>query len=157
MAAVTDDVGQMLMQRSAECDVEHLGTAADAQQRHPPAQRGGEQGELPGVPVAGRFVGDRVRPVSIGRRVDVPAAGDDQCVDPVEHPGGDIGVDRLRWQQAGDTAGQRHPVEIDTRQETGVDIPDPAAGLLPVGGQADHRPDSRAARNVQNRAPSPSR
>ncbi|EUA76394.1 putative glutamine amidotransferase domain protein [Mycobacterium xenopi 4042] len=32
---MADDVGEMLMQRAAEGDVEHLGPAADAQHRQP--------------------------------------------------------------------------------------------------------------------------
>ena len=49
VSAVADDVGQVLVQRSAERDVEHLCAAADAQHRKLPLERGAQQPELPVV------------------------------------------------------------------------------------------------------------
>ena len=54
----------------------------------------------------------------------------------------------------GDAASACDAVEVGAGQETGVHVPHPALSLLPIGGQTDQR---RAARSVQNRAPSPSR
>ncbi|COX48934.1 Uncharacterised protein [Mycobacterium tuberculosis] len=39
MPAMAKDVGQVLVQRAAERDVEHLGAATDAQHGHPPLKR----------------------------------------------------------------------------------------------------------------------
>ena len=60
---------------------------------------GVEQRQSPGVAVARRIVGGRMRVVSVDLRVDVLAAGDDQPVQSVDDPSGDDVVDRLRQEQ----------------------------------------------------------
>jgi hypothetical protein len=74
------DVGQVLVQRAAQLDVEDLAAAADGEHRHVGLQRGGQQGPLAGVadgstpPTSGP--GSRRR-----RRVDVAPAGQHQAVE----------------------------------------------------------------------------
>ena len=58
--------GRCWMQRSAQRDVEHLGTAADSENGQPAAQGAAQQGELPGVAVAGGLIGRRVRRLAVG-------------------------------------------------------------------------------------------
>ena len=145
MAAPPGDVGQVLMQRSAERDVEGLGAAADAQHRQLPVQRRAEQGELPRVPVGCGRVGTRVRRLPVARRVDVSAAGDHQAVEPVEHPVRDVGVDRLRWQQHRDATGQRDALKVDRRQKTGAHVQVSALRLIEISGQTDERPNRATA------------
>ena len=55
VAGVADHIGQMLVQRAAQRDVDHLRAAADAQHRHAAPDRAVDQRELPGValPVVG--------------------------------------------------------------------------------------------------------
>ena len=120
--------------------VEHLRAAADAEHRQTPPQRAGQQRELPGIAIAGRLVGGRVRVVAVG-------AGSTSLPPVMISPSspsstrlGDVGVDRLRRQQRRDAAGQRDPLDVDAGQEAGVHIPDPGLRLLQIGGQADHGP-----------------
>ena len=61
VSAVADDIGQVLMQRPAQCDVEHLCAAADAQHRKLPLERGAQQRELPGVALLSGLVCARMR------------------------------------------------------------------------------------------------
>ena len=174
MAGVPEDVGQVLVQRAAEGDVEDLRPAADPQNRHVPAQRTGHQREFPGVAVAGRLVGGRVGVVAVGGGVDVLAAGDEQTVEAVEHASGDLAVDGLRRQQRRDAAGQGDALDVDAGQEAGVHVPHAGLCLLQIGRQADHRSSRRKGlrhaalrgafasarretRVAQIRAPSPSR
>ena len=95
MPAVSDDVRQVLMQRSAERDVEHLRAATDAQHRQLALERRVQQREFPGVALTAGLVGGRMRLLAVGGGVDVLAAGDQQPVQTVEHPLRDVGIDRL--------------------------------------------------------------
>ena len=164
VAAVAHDVGQVLVQGAALCDVEHLGAAADAEQRQLPVDGPVDQLMLPGVTVPPRLVGFRVGGLTVTRRIDVLAAGDDQAVEAVEHPVGNGRVHGLRRQQHGDAARADDRVEIGLGQEGGRHVPDTGLGLLEIGGQADHgaRVGSGArrgagVRGAQSRAPAPSR
>ena len=157
MAAVAEDVGQMLMQGSAEGDVDHLRAAADAEHRYPAVQGSSQQSELPLVAFVGGLLGRRVRLLAVGGRVDVLAAGEDQTVEPTDHLLGDRTVDGLWRQQHGDAAGPGDALEVDGGQEAGGNVPHPAARLLPIRGESDDRRCHRAARNAQSRGPSPSR
>ena len=153
MAGVPDDVGQVLMQRAAQRHVDHLRAAADAQHRHAAPDRAADQRDLPRIalPVGLHgFVGGGVALLTVGGRVHIPSAGDDQAVQPVEHPVG--GFDGLRRQQHSGPAGEVDALHVDGGQKAGVHIPDPCLRLLQIGGQTQNR--SKAA---QNRAPFPSR
>ena len=96
MLVVADDVGEVLMECAAEGDVENLRTSADAEQRQPARQRPADQGQFPCVAIARRFVGARVRSLTVGGGVDVAAAGDHQTVETVEHAVDDGIVHPLR-------------------------------------------------------------
>ena len=89
VSAVADDIGQVLMQRPAQCDVEHLCAAADAQHRKLPLERGAQQRELPGVALPSGLVGARMRLLTVGSGIDVLAAGDQQPVQAIENTLGD--------------------------------------------------------------------
>ena len=110
MRGVSKHGGQMLVQRSSEGDVDHLGAAADSQHGHPAAQGSVEQRELPVVPVSRGFVGVRTVVVPVGRRIDVAPTGDQYSVEAVQNPLGDARIDRLGRQQDGDPARECDPV-----------------------------------------------
>ena len=155
MARMAEHVGQVLMQRAAERDVERLGTAADPEHRHAASHRTADQSEFECVTpaaVVDRLVGGRMSLLSIGRRIDIAATRDDQAVKAVEHAFGDVGVDRLRRQQHRNAACEVDPFEIDGGQIARTHVPDPGLHPLQVGGQPQNR--SRAA---QSHASSPNR
>jgi hypothetical protein len=126
-------VGQVLVQVSAERDIEHLSAAANAEHRQASLDRAGQQRELPRVAIAARLVGFRMRLLTVYRRVDIFAAGDDQAVEPVEHAVCDRVVHRLRRQQHRDAAGASYAVEVNVRQQSGVYIPDARLGPFEIG------------------------
>ena len=139
MTRVAEHIGQVLVQRAAERHVDHLRAAADAQHRHAAPQRAADQRELPGVALAvglHGLVGGRMARLAVAGRVHVPSAGDDQSVQPVEHPLGGIGG--LRRQQHRGAAGEVDALHVDGRQKACVHIPDPGLRLLQIGGQAEH-------------------
>lgn len=146
------------MQCAAQRDVENLCAAADSEHRKVPVYRGAHQGELPRVANAVRLIGAGMRVVTVGGRVDVPAAGDDQAVDSAEDLVDDAGVDGLRRQQRRDATGQRHTLDVDAGQEAGVHIPDAGLSLLQIGGEADDRTQpGLVLKAAQSHAPFPSR
>src|ERR1700758_4461875 len=136
MATVSEDVGQVLVQRASQRHVEHLCAAADAKYRQPPLERVRDEREFPCVAIVAGIVGLRVWRLPIPCRVNVLAAGYHQTVQSVQHAVGDLVVDGLRWQKDGDTARQGHALEIDVRQEACPNVPYPRLGLLEVGGHA---------------------
>ena len=60
-----DPVRQMLLQGAAECDVEELHPAADAEQGHSVGRRSGDQGELPRIPVRDCQRGSRLYRIGV--------------------------------------------------------------------------------------------
>ena len=153
--AVSHDIGQVLVQSAAQCDVENLCAAADAEHRQSTFQRARQQREFPLVAVVAGFVGLGVRRLAVSRRVDVLATGDHQAVQPVEHPVRDVLVDRLRRQQHRDPACKRHALEVNVRQEACPHIPNPGLRLLEVGGHAHD--GACIVRAAQSHAPFPNR
>ena len=67
VAAVADDVRQVLVQGAAERDVEHLGAAADAEQGQLPVEGPVDQLVLPGIAIQPRLVGFRVGGLAVAR------------------------------------------------------------------------------------------
>ncbi len=91
-----------------------------------------------------------MRLLAVDGRVDVLAAGDQQPVQAVENPVGDVGVDRLRRQQHRHPAGRGDALKVDGRKETGGHVPDSGLRLIrdrwsvrsPAAGVLD-RPDQK--------------
>src|SRR4051812_35521100 len=109
------------MQRAAERDVDHLRAAADAQYRHTAQDRPADQRDLPRIALLiGRYwlVGLKMGLRTATGRVLVPAAGDDQAVQPVEYPAG--GVGGLRRKQHSGPAGEVDAVGVDGGQKRRV-------------------------------------
>ena len=75
----------VLHQRAAGGDVQHLGAAADRQQRHVAGHRAARQIDLELVAARLRVVGQRVAILAVEDRVDVAAAGQQDPVDFVQH------------------------------------------------------------------------
>ena len=130
MTGVAENLGQILVQRAAEGDVEHLRATADAQHRQSSVQRGPQQRELPGVAVGARLIGGRVRLLAVGGGVEVVTAGDHQRVQAVEQPVDRAGVHRLRRQQHRDTTGKDHALEVVGGQIGRRDVPYAGPHLL---------------------------
>ena len=72
-------VGQVLVERAAEGDVQHLHAAADAEDGHVALERRARQRDLEPVALGSRAVGLRVGLGAVGGRVDVGAAGQHQA------------------------------------------------------------------------------
>ena len=135
---VADHVGKVLHEGSTPIDVEHLEAAADAEERQPVVDRGGEQGVFPRIAKRVCRVGLLVPlgPVPLG--CDVATAGDDESVEPRDDLVGDVGIDRLGRQQHGDPAGVGDRGEVHLGQEGRAHIPDAGLRLLQIGGQTDY-------------------
>ena len=152
VVGVAEHVGQVLVQRPAQRDVEYLGAAADAQHRHAAPHGTAKQCEFPRVPravVGDGLVGGRVRLLAITGGIDVAPTGDDQAIQAVKNTVGDVGVDGLRRQQYRDPPGEIDPFEVDGGQKTGAHIPDPGLRLLQICGEPDHRPRFLSAAPAQ--------
>ena len=65
----------VLHERAAACDVEHLNPAADREDRQLPRASGGDERDLELVAPLFSLVDRRVRGLAISRRRDVGAAG----------------------------------------------------------------------------------
>ena len=97
-----------------------------------------------------------MRLIVVGGGIDVTAAGEDQPVETVKHPRGDLGVDGLRWEQGGDPAGPGDRIQVGLVQKSGWNIPRSGLRLLQIGGQPNDRKAARRVRSVQSHAPAPS-
>lgn len=84
VALVAHHVGQVLDEVTAARDVQRLRAAAHGQHRHVPCEGAAQERELGPVPLAPRRVGRRMRLGAVQRRVEIGAAGDDECVEQVE-------------------------------------------------------------------------
>ena len=68
---VAENVGQMLLERAAAGDVEHLHPAADPQDRHAGLQRRGRHGQLEAVAHGLHRLGARMPGLAVVGRIDV--------------------------------------------------------------------------------------
>ena len=82
--ACPDDVGEVLHERAAEGDVEHLQAAAHREDRAAQLQRPRQDGQLGGVALGARRAGARVGLGAVAGRVDVGAAREHHAVEPVD-------------------------------------------------------------------------
>ena len=77
---VSHQVGQVLMQRAAPADVQHLHAAADGEQWHAQPQCVAGHGQVPGVPQRRGSLRPRVPRRAVPGRVDIRPARDHQAV-----------------------------------------------------------------------------
>ena len=84
VALVADPLGQVLLQRSTDCDVQHLHSAADAEQRQIARERPQGEGDLETIAVRVRAADLRMGLLAVAGRVDVGAAPEDQRIEAVE-------------------------------------------------------------------------
>ena len=137
MAVVADDVGQVLVQRPAPGDVEHLQPPADGEHRHVGGEGRVEQVDLPPVAVGSGALGLGVGLGAVAGGVDVGAPGEDQGVDGAERPACRGRAGRSRRQQDRQAAGGEHRGDVGVGQHHGGPVPHAPAGVLHVGGQPD--------------------
>jgi hypothetical protein len=154
MPGVAEHIWQVLVQRPATGDIEHLDAAADAENRQSPLERAPQQREFQGVAGGARRVRFRMRLLAVSGRVEVITPGDHQAIQAVEHPVGNAGVAWLRRQQQRDATGGDDALEVIGGQITRLDVPAVALHPLQITGQTDDRPRPRG---VQSHASSPSR
>ena len=105
----------------------------------PTLRGGGEQGQLPGVPVRSPGRGALVRLLAVARRVDVGPAGDHQRVERAHDGARRVEVGRGRGQQHGYAAGPDHGVGVLHVEQVGALAPHAPGRVLAVGGDADER------------------
>ena len=131
---------ELLDERAAARDVEHLHAPADTQQRQVALERAAGQRELEAVaprPHPDRLLRARL---AVEARADVAAAGDEQAVEQVERLAGRRR--RSRRRRAGSRLrarpGERH--RVAPRREVRLRLPDRPARRLERGRDADHGP-----------------
>ena len=149
-------LGQVLVQRATEGDVEQLQAAADAEDRDAALPRPRQQRELPRVAVGARGVGERVALGAVQLGLHVEAAGEDETVEPVEHGRGGLLRTRLRGQQHRAGSRRGHRVEVLLGQKGCPDVPDALLRPLQIGRQPDDGGPARI-RGARNHAPAPNR
>jgi hypothetical protein len=103
----------VLHQRAAAGDVEHLDAAADGEHRQPPRARGGDQGNLELIAFALGFDDGLMRRLAVPRRRHVVAAGEDEPADP-----GECVVDRRRHVED-----RRRPADVQDRLLVVLELP----------------------------------
>jgi len=131
-------LGQVLQQRAAAGDVEHLHPAADPEERQIPLDRALGQRDLERVALRVDVDGRGVHGLAVGGGVDVRAAGEDQAVEQVEQLVGMLGRARIRRQQQRDAAGALDRVGVLTRQQMRRRVPDAPPRALQRRAQPDN-------------------
>ena len=86
MAVVAHLVGQVLAEGPAVGHVDDLQPPADREDRHRGRQGRGQQGALGLVPGGVHALGERMGVGAVGGRIDVPAPGQHQRIEPVIAP-----------------------------------------------------------------------
>jgi hypothetical protein len=135
---VADDVGQVLLERAPEGDVEHLHPAAHAQRRQAALDRRPGDGELEAVALGRHRLGLGVRVGAVGGGVGVArGAGDQQGVDALERVRGV----RVGREQHRAPAGPLHGRDVGGRHARGQLRPVARRHHLHGGGDAHDRAD----------------
>ncbi len=138
---VSDEIGEVLVQRSAQRHVEQLHPAADAEHGHVALERAADERDLGLIPLRHRALRLRMRLGPIRRRVDIGAAGEDQAVEPVEHLVGVGDEDRIRRDHHHEAADALDRGDVAPRQQGGALIPHPPPGELEARTDSDRRPN----------------
>jgi hypothetical protein len=135
---MAERVGQMLVKRASERDVDQLHAAADAQHGHVALDGSARERDLEGVSLGNGV--DRVRPglLAVGGGIDVGAAGEQQAVDQIECLLGFFGQARVGREHHGQTAGALHRLDVAEPEQRGGLLPYAPARLLERGAHADH-------------------
>ena len=137
VAVVPHDLGQVLVQRAAGVHDHQLHAPAHPEHGQVGGQRLGEQGQLGGVPVRAQPSGLVVRLLAVAGRVEVGAAGEQQPVEDAEQRV--VVAVRRGGDDDGPAAGPLDLAHVGVRDQRGGGVPDPPAGLLDVGRDADQR------------------
>ena len=101
MGIGSQGVGQVLRERAAQGDVQHLDPAADAEEGHVAIDGCPHQGGLEGVALAVGLLGLGMRRGPVRGGLEVVAPGEEESVDGVEHLGR---VARVGWDDHCDAA-----------------------------------------------------
>jgi hypothetical protein len=138
VAVVPDNLGQVLHEVAAECDVQDLAAAADCENRHVPLERGAEERELGLVASRVHAGGRGVCRGAVGTGIDVASSREDE---PVE--GSQCLRDALlgRWNDEGTAASALDRADVRGWDKRGLDVPGPPRDGLVVRGDADQRSD----------------
>ena len=135
---VSHQVGQVLVQRAAPADVQHLHAAADGEQRHAQPQRVTGYRQVPGVPQRRGSLRPRVPRRAVPGRVDVRPARDHQAVQ-ARHRGAGLFVVAARRQHDRPPAAAPYRVHIHVREHRRPRRPAAPGRLILVCGNANNR------------------
>ncbi len=136
---VAELVGQVLQQRAAEGDIEHLHAAADPEHRHVALDRTAAQRDLELVAFGRRAVGLGIGRGAVGGGIDVGAPDQDQGVDVVQELVGRVDEQRIGRDHQRQAAGPLDRADIAGRQQRRRLSPDAIAGVGDGGADADRR------------------
>jgi hypothetical protein len=149
--------GQVLGERAAAGDGEHVQAAADREERDASLEGGPHQRQLEPVPAMLGLVGLLEPLLVVDGRVQVPPAGEDQAVQ-----GGDEGGHRVRRHRRQDhrrSPGPVHRADVANGREHGLPDPVPPAGSVKLAGDAYDRANhpvlllAAMTRKASDRAP----
>ena len=138
VSPVAHQVGQVLVQRPASADVQHLHAAADGEQRHAQPQRVAGDVQVPGVAQRCGSLRPRVPRRAVPDRVDVRTARDHQAVQARDRGPG-LFVVATRRQHHRPSAAAPHRVHIDVRKHRRPGRPAAPGRLILVCGNANNR------------------
>ena len=144
---LVDASAEVLRERAAERDVQHLQPAAGAEHGHPPAPGLPHERHLELVPLPQGRVVRLVRRLPVELGVEVAAARHEEAVDAVEQALRILQVHREGREEDRGSPGLLDRGQVAVRDAVGEHV-DPGARrrVLPVGHQADERgPSHRAA------------
>jgi hypothetical protein len=129
--------GQVLGERAAARHGQHVQPAADGEEGQAGLERGAHQQQLEPVPAVLGQVGVVQPLLLVQRGVDVPAAGEQQPVEPADEGG--HRVRRHRRQQHRCSPGPLKGPGVADRGDRGLTEPVPPAGRLQLAGNAYDR------------------
>src|SRR2546429_1832542 len=102
---------EVLVQRSAQGDVQDLDAATDGEDRKPAPLRAGDERQLDGITGGIGFAELGVRRRAVAGRLDVLASGEHQPLDAVEGGARGVGLEH-RWHEQGHEAGAREGAHV---------------------------------------------
>jgi len=129
--------GEVLGQRAAAGHGQHVQSPADREERHVAVEGGAHEGQLEPVPAVLGLVGLVLPLLVVERRVDVPAAGEDQAVDALDEGGHRVGRNGRKHQGRSPGPGDR--AGIADGRDHGFPDPVPPPSGVQLAGDSDDR------------------
>lgn len=140
VALVSDDIGQMLVQRAAQRDVHQLHPTADALHRHLAPPHEADELQLEDISLGDRSLGARVARLAVVRGVDVDAAYQQHAVHVVKRLVNLAGQVRVGHQDHRPSTRSDDMAKVGSRHERGLHWPGAGDHVLKRRDDADDRP-----------------